>query len=73
MYRPKLVASNVKPKLVSRQTAAKMLGDVHTKTVDRLIQRGLLRGVNVGARKMVDPDSIDAFIDRDQAEAGVGV
>ena len=66
MKRPKLVASPVTPKLLNRQTAAALLGGVHVKTIDRLIERGKLRGVMVGTRKMVDPDSIDAYL----AEAG---
>jgi excisionase family DNA binding protein len=60
--RPKLVANPVKPKLLSRQTAGVVLGGVNVKTVSRLIQRGKLRGVKVGTRSMVDPDSIDAYL-----------
>jgi hypothetical protein len=71
MYRPKLVPRpHTKPRVVSRPTAAALLGDISTKTVDRLVQRGLLRAVYVGARVMIDHDSIGDLIDGDRAKAG---
>ena len=44
---------SAEPKLLSRQAAAAMLGDVHIRTVDRLLKQGALQGVKVGRRSMV--------------------
>ena len=67
--RPKLVASPVKPKVVSLPTAGIILGGVNTKTVSRLVQRGKIRGVKVGTRSMVISDSIDDYLAEAEAEA----
>ena len=60
--RPKLVASPVTPKVVEPPDSGSCLGGVNVKTVSRLVQRGKLRGVKVGTRNMVFPDSIDAYL-----------
>lgn len=62
MYRPPLTAGNVKSKLVSCPVAAKILGDIGIRTVDRLIKAGKLRGVKVGSRAFVAADSVDQFL-----------
>ena len=49
------------PLLVSRDAAAHRLG-VHARTVDRLLRKGALRPVRVGARVLIAADSIEAFI-----------
>jgi hypothetical protein len=74
--RPKLVASPVKPKVVSLPTAGVILGGVNVKTVSRLVQRGKIRGVKVGTRSMVFPDSIDEYLAEEakaKTEAGAEV
>jgi excisionase family DNA binding protein len=62
MHRPALTAGNVKSKLLTRHATAKVLGDIHLRTVDRLIKAGKIRGVKVGSRAFVAADSIDQFL-----------
>ena len=50
-----------KPALRSREGSAHKL-NVHVRTIDRLVRRGKLRGVKVGARMMIDDASIDDLI-----------
>ena len=49
MHRPPIIAGNVKPKLMTRHATAKIFGDIHLRTVDRLVKAGKLRGVKVGS------------------------
>ena len=62
MYRPPLTAGNVRSKLMSRHAAAKVLGDINIRTLDRLVKAGKLRGVKVGSRAFVAADSVDQFL-----------
>jgi excisionase family DNA binding protein len=62
MYRPPITAGDVKPKLMTRHAAARILGDIHLRTVDRLIKAGKIRGVKVGSRALVVADSVDQLI-----------
>ena len=62
MYRPPLTAGNVKSRLTTRHATAKVLGDIHLRTVDRLIKAGKIRSVKVGSRAFVVADSIDQFL-----------
>jgi excisionase family DNA binding protein len=62
MRRPAMTAGNVKPKLTSRHTAAKILGGINLRTVDRLVKAGKIRGVKVGSRAFLVTDSIDEFL-----------
>ena len=57
MYRPPLTAGNVKSRLTTRHATAKVLGDIHLRTVDRLIKAGKIRSVKVGSRAFVVADS----------------
>ena len=62
MYRPPLKASHVKSKLMTRHAAAKVLGEIHLRTLNRLVKAGKLKGVKVGTRSFVVADSVDQFI-----------
>jgi excisionase family DNA binding protein len=46
----------------SREGTAHRLGDVHLRTVDRLLRDGKLKGYRVGRRVLVCDDSIDAYL-----------
>jgi excisionase family DNA binding protein len=50
-----------KPAVRTRPSAAHKL-NVHPRTIDRLIRRGKLKGVKIGARMMIDDASIDDLI-----------
>ena len=52
---------SAEPKLLSRQAAAALLGNVHIRTVDRLVKQGDLQGVKVGRRSMVTLNSAEAL------------
>ena len=62
MYRPPIKAGNVKSKLMTRHATAKVLGEIHLRTVDRLIKAGKLKGVRIGSRAFVVADSVDQLI-----------
>ena len=62
MYRPPLTAGNVKSRLMTRHATAKVLGDIHLRTVDRLIKAGKIRSVKVGSRALVVADFVDQFL-----------
>ena len=47
---------------MTRHAAAKVSGDIHLRTVDRLVKAGKFRGVKVGSRAFVVADSVDQFI-----------
>jgi excisionase family DNA binding protein len=47
---------------MTRHATAKVLGDIHLRTVDRLIKAGKIRSVKVGSRAFVVADSVDQFI-----------
>jgi excisionase family DNA binding protein len=46
----------------SREDTAHRLGDVHLRTVDRLLRAKKLRGYRVGRRVFVFDDSIDEYL-----------
>jgi excisionase family DNA binding protein len=48
--------------LVSRGEAQRILG-IGRSTMTRIIERGELRTVRIGARRLIDPASLRAFID----------
>lgn len=49
----------VKRKLLSRHEAAALLGGIHIRSIDRLLQRGKLAGVRVGRRSMITLESAE--------------
>ena len=65
MHRPSITAGNVKPKLMTRHAAARTLGGIHLRTLDRLVKAGKLKGVKVGSRAFVVADSVDQLITGD--------
>jgi hypothetical protein len=48
--------------VVSRQSAARLLGDVHTGTVNKWVREGHLERVFLGSRSMITTASIEKFI-----------
>ena len=52
------------PELVSALEAARRLGGVHRATVYRLAAQRELDSVQVGSRRMIVVDSIEAYIER---------
>ena len=53
---------HVKARLLSRAEAAKILGNIHIRTVDKLIKRGQLKSVTLGDRIMIVATSVDELI-----------
>ena len=51
----------IRRKLLSRHEAAALLGEVHIRTIDRLLKQGALQGVKVGRRSMVTLNSAEAL------------
>jgi hypothetical protein len=57
------------PELVDRPRAAKLLGGVSIKTVDRLRKRGAIASCSVGERSIrIEAASIDAYLERQLAQ-----
>ncbi|MFL7900499.1 helix-turn-helix transcriptional regulator [Azospirillum argentinense] len=53
--------SNPEPSLVDRPTARRLLGDIGTTTLHKLINEGKLRRVKLGAKTLITVESIRAL------------
>jgi hypothetical protein len=53
---------HVKARLLSRGETAKILGNIHVRTVDKLIKRGQLKSVLLGDRVMIVATSVYELI-----------
>jgi hypothetical protein len=60
--KPKQTAPILQPKVCSKPAAGVLLGGVHRRSVDRLVQAGKLRQVHIGSRAMIVIDSIDELL-----------
>jgi hypothetical protein len=56
------------PLLVDLAECSRLLGQISTRTVRRLIETNAIRSVRVGARLMVTMESLREFVNRDNAD-----
>ena len=54
--------AKVEKRLFSREETAQVLGNIHVRTVDELIERGQLTAVKLGRRSMVTAKSLEELV-----------
>ena len=54
--------AKVEKKLFSREETARVLGDIHARTVDAMVKRGQLKAVKLGRRNMITAKSVEELV-----------
>ena len=62
MRKPNQTVPATQPKVCSKPPARVLLGGVHRRSVDRLVQAGKLRQINIGSRAMIVIESINKLL-----------
>lgn len=54
--------AKIEKKLLSRAETARVLGDIHARTVDAMVKRGQLKAVKLGRRNMITAKSVEELV-----------